>query len=132
MDIAERVIATKIHAAGELYVNNNDIIFNLISGTYMLPALKSKRSRCYDFEDYVIEKVKTFLGNDVIVTDKTLITRNNLPVTQKEIDLYLSYGAEINYYKTENECINKRMNDGGGTRKKNKLRRRGKSRRKNY
>ena len=132
-DIAERVSANKIHAAGEIYVNNNDTVFNLISGTYMLPALKSKRSRCYDFESHVIEKVKTILGNDISFTDRTLITRNNLPVTQKEIDLYLSYGAKIDFYKNENECIIKRMSEGG-SRKKNKLRRKGKykSRRKGF
>ena len=123
--IGHRVNAVKIHGAGEIFVNNGAVTFNLISGTYMLPVLSSKRSRCSrdDLEDIVIKNVKLILGEDVVYTQSTLIRAENLPVTAEEIALYQRHGAVIRMYDTVAECAASRREGG---RKKTQKKRKGK------
>lgn len=105
--IGHRVNAVKIHGAGEIFVNNGALRFNLVSGTYMFPVLSSKRSRCRseDLEDIIIKNVKLILGDDVSYTSSTLIKAENLPVGTEEIAMYQRHGAVIRMYDTVAECF---------------------------
>ena len=126
MDIAKRVNAKKIHAAGEIKVDGDSITFNLQSGTYMKPAMQKKRSRCdtIRFEDLVISKVKNYLGDNAKDTEEPLIIKTNLPIKGEELALYEEYGAVITKYDSSEACknANKRKN-GGSTRKKRRSKR---------
>jgi hypothetical protein len=124
MDIANRVNARRIHAAGELVVDDGTIIFNLQSGTYMKPAMQKKRSRCDhgDFENLVISKIMGFLGDDAKYTETTLITDENLPIRGEELSLYESYGALITQYNSSEEC-KAAQEKRAGTRKKRRSKR---------
>jgi hypothetical protein len=126
MDIAKRVNAKKIHAAGELKVDGESITFNLQSGTYMKPAMQKKGNRCRTdyFEELVIKKVKMYLGENAKDTEEPLINKDNLPITGEELTLYESYGALITQYDSFDKCkaANQRKN-GGSTRKKRRSKR---------
>jgi hypothetical protein len=121
--IGHRVNAVKIHGAGELFVNNGAVKFNLVSGTYMLPALSSKRSRCGrdDLEDIIIRNVKLILGDGASYTTSTLIKAENLPVLPEEMAMYERHGAVIRMYNSIAECIAASRREGG--RKKTQKRR---------
>jgi hypothetical protein len=120
--IGHRVNAVKIHGAGEIFVNNGALRFNLVSGTYMFPVLSSKRSRCRseDLEDIVVKNVKLILGDDVVYTTSTLIKAENLPVGTEEIALYQRHGAVIRMYNTVAECFAAQRGGRKKTRKRRK------------
>jgi hypothetical protein len=126
MDIAKRVNAKKIHAAGELKVDGESITFNLQSGTYMKPAMQKKGNRCRTdyFEELVIKKVKMYLGDNAKDIEESLINKDNLPITGEELALYEEYGALITKYDSFEACkaANQRKN-GGSTRKKRRSKR---------
>jgi len=120
--IGHRVNAVKIHGAGEIFVDNGTIKFNLVSGTYMLPALSSKRSRCQrdNLQNIVIRNIKLILGDDASYTSSVLIKAENLPVRTEEMAMYERHGAVIRMYNSIAECIASRREGG---RKKTQKRR---------
>jgi hypothetical protein len=125
--IAYRVKPEIIHSAGEIRVHaNGSLVFNIISGTYMLPLFSSlKRSRCDKdvLETLMITKIKEFLGEDSTFTEETLITPATLPVTQQELDLYTRHGAVIGpSYNSPEEC-KAAQGQRAGTRKKRRSKR---------
>ena len=125
--IAHKVDADKIHAAGEILVDNDRLYFNLLSGTYMQNTFnrtRRRRGRCDpdELEDLIIGKMKDYLGNNITWTSQTLIKEAVLPVTQGELDLYQSYGATIQLFDSAEECIAIRNVNRGGKRKSRKFR----------
>jgi len=128
--LAHKVDADKIHAAGEIFVDNDRLYFNLLSGTYMRNTFnrtRRRRSRCDpdELEDLIIGKMKDYLGNNITWTSRDLISENVLPVTQGELDLYQSYGATVQLFDSIDECLPFRNRTLGGkrTRRKRKTRR---------
>ena len=125
--IAHKVDADKIHAAGEILVDNDRLYFNLLSGTYMQNTFnrtRRRRGRCDpdELEDIIIGKMKDYLGNNITWTSQTLIKEAVLPVTQGELDLYQSYGATIQLFDSVEECVAIRNVNRGGKRKSRKFR----------
>lgn len=125
--IAYRVKPTRIHSAGEIRVHaNGSLVFNIISGTYMLPLFSSlKRSKCDkdNLETLMIGKIKEFLGEDSTFTEETLITPDTLPVTQEELDLYTRHGALIGPPYNSPEDCKAAQEQRAGTRKKRRSKR---------
>ena len=128
--LAHKVDADKIHAAGEMFVDNDRLYFNLLSGTYMRNTFnrtRRRRSRCDpdELEELIIGKMKDYLGNNITWTSRDLISEDVLPVTQGELDLYQSYGATIQLFDSVDECLPIRNRTSGGkrTRRKRKSRR---------
>jgi len=125
--IAHKVDADKIHAAGEIFLDNDRLYFNLLSGTYMRNTFnrtRRRRSRCDpdELEDLIIGKMKDYLGNNITWTSRDLISEAVLPVTQGELDLYQSYGATIQLFDSAEKCIAIRNVNRGGKRKFRKSR----------
>ncbi len=79
--------------------------FNFISGTFMMPLMKSRERKrtCSpdELEDFLAAKMKTIFGTDAIKVDRTFIIN---PPTDAELDLYTRHGATIEQYKTVEEC----------------------------
>jgi hypothetical protein len=103
--LAIRKQATKIIAAGELMIKGSQKAFNFISGTFMMPLMKSRERKrtCSpdELEDFLAAKMKTIFGTDAIKVDRTFIIN---PPTDAELDLYTRHGATIEQYKTVEEC----------------------------
>ena len=94
--LAIRKQATKIIAAGELMIKGSQKAFNFISGTFMMPLMKSRERKrtCSpdELEDFLAAKMKTIFGADAIKVDRTFIIN---PPTDAELDLYTRHGATI-------------------------------------
>jgi hypothetical protein len=120
--LALRSKASTIIAAGEFYIKDSQKAFNFISGTFMMPLMKSrerKRSCLPDeLEDYLTDKMKIIFGNDAIKVDRTFIIN---PPTDDELALYTKHGAIIELYKTVEEC---KKVQSAGKRKHKTLKRR--------
>ena len=103
--MALRKQAARIIAAGELMVRNGQKAFNFISGTFMMPLMKSRERKrtCLpdELEDFLATKMKTIFGNDAVKVDMTFIVN---PPTDAELDLYTKHGATIEQYNTAEEC----------------------------
>jgi len=119
--LAHKVDADKIHAAGEIFLNNDKLYFNLLSGTYMRNTFnrtRRRRGRCDvdELEDLIIVKMKGYLGDNITWTSRPLISEAVLPVTQDELDLYMRYGATVQLFDLVDECLkirNVNVNRGG-------------------
>ncbi len=120
--LALRKKATRIIAAGELMVRNGQKAFNFISGTFMMPLMKSrvKKRTCLpdELEDFLAEKMKKIFGSDSIKVDRTFIVN---PPSDAELDLYTKHGAIIEQYNTVEECTSAQS---AGRRKHKTLKRR--------
>jgi hypothetical protein len=103
--LALRKQATRIIAAGELMIKSGQKAFNFISGTFMMPMMKSraKKRTCSadELEDFLAAKMKTIFGADALKVDRTFIIN---PPTDAELDLYTRHGATIDQYNTVEEC----------------------------
>jgi hypothetical protein len=121
--ITYRVGAEKVHAAGEIFVDDDKkLYFNFESGTYMKNSLapasrKRKRGTCgpEQFGDFLIEKMKEFLGNDAEWRSETFLKtyRVNVDIKEKEFELYKKYGAKITLFDDIEECYKARGYRGG-------------------
>ena len=127
--LAHKVDADKIHAAGEILLDNDRLYFNLLSGTYMRNTFnrtRRRRGRCDpdELEELIIGNMNNYLGNNISWTSMPLISDAVLPVTQGELDLYQSYGATVQLFDSVEECLairNVNVNRGGKrTRRKRK------------
>jgi hypothetical protein len=121
--IAYRVTASTIHAAGEAFVDSDGkVYFNFMSGTYMRDALDKsgkKRSRCDadQLEDFLIEKLRepSYFGPDAQWRSRVFITKEVLPITDEELELYKKFGADVRLFDDAASCEKARF---GGTRRR--------------
>jgi hypothetical protein len=105
---------SKIFAAGELKVEGGRVTeFNLLSGTYMK-----------DLEDQskIAETAKKLVFGDAkFAQEKTFFTREVLPITKEELEVYKRFGAVVEGYETSEACQKRRTQYyAGGRRKTNK------------
>lgn len=120
--IVLKVGASAIHAAGEAFVDKDGkVYFNFMSGTYMrnlLDTAGKKRSRCSaeELEDFLIEKLREpeYFGPDAAWRSKAFIVKEELPVTDEELELYKKFGAEVRFFDDRAACEKARF---GGTRR---------------
>jgi hypothetical protein len=131
---SHRVIAYKsgvhrVHAGGEMRINNDKKIYNFYSGTYMRDSLnkanlKRKRRRCSpdELEDVLIDKMKHYLGKEFVFFSKILMDTSLKP-TVEELKRYEEFGAEYELFDDVDDC-RKKSSSSGGTRKARGIRRR--------
>ena len=110
--MAFRVNADKIHAAGEIFVQDGQLYYNFYSGTYMLPVFtRAKRTRdcpIDELEDFLMQKMKEILGDDIIWRSKSFMNVTSLPVTNEELQLYRNYGAVVSLFNRPDNCVTER------------------------
>jgi hypothetical protein len=119
--LAYRTRATKVHAAGELHIENGVKNINLFSGTFMKNVfesrsikrqkknslnMSSKNGFCDEsmLEEFIKEQLKVYFGNDSILRTYEFITKINCPLNKEELDTYTMYGAKVYLFNTKNEC----------------------------
>lgn len=96
-----------VFAAGEMQVQDKDISFNLLSGSYMRSWMRDRlKSKC-DAE--LSTKTKGMLergypGYTVTYTTTPLIREDTVPITQAELNKYVSMGIEVRLYKDAEIC----------------------------
>jgi hypothetical protein len=125
--IVYRMKAEKVHAAGEIFVDDDKkVYFNFQSGTYMQESLapktgKRRRNTCgpNQFGDFLVEKMKEYLGEDVTYVHESFIGKYNdkIPITKEEYDIYTKYGAKITLFLHADDCRKYRNGPRGGSRK---------------
>jgi Tol biopolymer transport system component len=89
--IAKAVGAKTIHGAGEMKKTGKKIVFNFLSGSYMMNWIRTKDKSCTlpEMEDYVEPKLRAFFpGIEMVKTDKTFINNTDTPATMEELQLY--------------------------------------------
>jgi len=135
--IAFRMNAIRIHAAGEILVKEDgSLFFNFISGTFMLKEFApggKRRARCSgdDLENFLIEKMQEILGADATWSSREFIRfGENLEITERELELYKSFGAEVQLFPEDNQkgCYDARNIEGGKRKNKRKTNRKTKKR----
>lgn len=123
--IALRKGAQKIHAAGELRVQDGRIHFNLMSGSYMRETFQQnglqKRKRANtsscdneDLKTYMIMTLKKILGESAQfiqgrdITLDSYITKESLPVSLEELQTLERFGATVELFDSKDECFAKK------------------------
>ncbi len=94
-----------IYAAGEIMCENeNTLIFNFISGTYMKRCISDRR-RKYE-EAYITHMMKSIapLYTNIIFQKEVLITEDTVPVTKQYLSLLRRYNIPVFMYNTRELC----------------------------
>uniref|UniRef100_A0A6C0J5H1 Uncharacterized protein n=1 Tax=viral metagenome TaxID=1070528 RepID=A0A6C0J5H1_9ZZZZ len=103
--LALSVGAHVINGAGELKKNGSSIAFNLESGSFMKPWLRSKERDRYcptkKLEDYVEDKIR-ILFPGAFYLGRSFITQDAFPITQDVLDVYLHAGFRVVPLTAEN------------------------------
>ena len=91
--IAMNVGAYTIHGAGEMKKTGNNILYNYLSGTYVLSWIGKKDKSCTlpEMENLLDPKFKALFPGFVVnrfAIGQTLITPSELPASMEELQLY--------------------------------------------
>ena len=114
-----------IYTAGEIMCENeNTLIFNFISGTYM-KRLSSRRTK-YE-EAYITHMMKTIAPRftNIIFKKEALVTEDAVPLTKKYLSMLRQYNIPVFLYDTREQCntmkyaINRYMNNNYNNNKNN-------------
>lgn len=98
IQIADRVGVKKVFMGGELEKMGNNIVYNLLSGSFMRDL--SYLYPHYDFKPNA-SRLFTDMGLTPLFTDKTLIV---MPVSLADLRYYKSLGYRIWLFETKNAC----------------------------
>ena len=133
--LALKMGAVRIHGAGELQKNGNEIKYNLQSGSFTKFWLNSreksrKRLRCTsdELENKIdLEFKKRFTDPITLVKNKATMITEEIPVTNDDIDFYRNAGLAIDLFDTKEACTES-FSGGGGKRRITRRRKSRKSR----
>lgn len=94
-----------IYAAGEIMCENeNTLIFNFISGTYMKGRISTRR-RKYE-EAYIMYMMKSIapLYTNVIFQEEVLLTENTIPLTKEYLSILRRHNIPVFLHDTREKC----------------------------
>lgn len=106
IQLADRIQATKVYLGGELEKTRNNIMFNVLSGSFM-PTIKNDYGRNKNYEGDA-RKLFTRMGYSSLYTPTTVM---KVPVTETDLRRYASYGYLIELYDTQADCSRFRAPD---------------------
>lgn len=94
--IAKSMGAVSIHGAGEMEKRGKTIVYNMLSGSYMLDWFKKVKVRdctAAQLEVHISNEFRdVFRGYNLQTTTKTLVDIEHLKPTMEELQLYADFG----------------------------------------
>jgi hypothetical protein len=97
--IAKSVGAVSIHGAGEMEKKGKTIVFNTLSGSYMVDWFKKVKARdctASQLEVHVSNEFRNMMrGYTLQTTTKTLVDLEHLKPTMEELQLYADFGFVV-------------------------------------
>ena len=116
--LAKGVGAKTVHGAGELKKIGKNIVFNFLSGSYVLKWIGKKDKTCTlaEMENYIEPMFRSFFpGFTMERNNTTFITDTEVPTTMQDLQLYADAhfivcvhdkGQKENCMKVNNSCEN--------------------------
>jgi hypothetical protein len=95
----------KLYYAGELQKIDNNIFFNFYSGTFKMETKIKKKLIQLDI-DYMVELLNKDNDNLPIYKEEPFITSDAFILTEEDLDLYKSMGANVYEFENEESCKN--------------------------
>lgn len=102
-----RLNLEKLNLAGEMYVHNNKILYNFLSGTYMLDVVDGLNP-----DKNIVNEFESFLSGlsnmKIKYYPNPMIDKKFINITLNDLNILHKHGIPINVYTNKEDCNKKK------------------------